>query len=293
MDDLNFIKKQLEEFIRRYYLNELLKGSILFFSIWLLYFIFILLIEHFLWLSPPYRSFLFWVCIVVSLALLYKFIALPVFKLFRISKGIDELEASRIIGKHFPEVNDKLLNVLQLQRDPNQSDLLLAGIAQKSRELKPVPFKMAVNYNNSLRYLKYAAFPVIIILAVIFTGNSKVFSESYTRVIHYKTAYEPPAPFSFLVSNPDLVVEEGSSFTLDVATRGKIVPENASIHFNDETYFLKSNQPSQFQYTFQGIKENMVFYLSANGVRSRPYEIHVVKVPKLVDFEIAMQYPAI
>ena len=291
MDDLNFIKKQLEEFIRRYYLNELLKGSILFFSIWLLYFIFILLIEHFLWLSPPYRSFLFWVCIVVSLALLYKFIALPVFKLFRISKGIDELEASRIIGKHFPEVNDKLLNVLQLQRDPNQSDLLLAGIAQKSRELKPVPFKMAVNYNNSLRYLKYAAFPVIIILALIFTGNSKVFSESYTRVIHYKTAYEPPAPFSFLVSNLDLVVEEGSSFTVDVVTRGKIVPENASIHFNDETYFLKSNQPSHFQYTFQGIKENMVFYLSANGVRSRPYEIQVVKVPKLVDFEIEMQYP--
>ena len=292
MDDLNFIKKQLEGFIRRYYLNELLKGSILFFSIWLLYFIVILLIEYFLWLSPPYRSLLFWLCILVSLALFYKFIALPVFKLFRISKGIDELEASRIIGKHFPEVNDKLLNVLQLQRDPNQSDLLLASITQKSRELKPVPFKMAVNYNNSLRYLKYAAFPVIIILAVIFTGNSTVFSESYTRGIHYKTAYEPPAPFSFLINNPVLIVEEGSSFTLDITTRGKIVPENASIHFNDETYFLRSSKPSQFQYTLQGIKENMIFYLSANGVRSRPYEIQVVKVPKLVDFEIAMQYPS-
>ncbi|HSJ11533.1 MAG TPA: hypothetical protein VK916_02545, partial [Gillisia sp.] len=70
MEDLGFIKKQLEGFIRRYYLNELLKGSILFFSIWLLYFIFILLIEHFFWLSPPYRSVLFWLCILVSLLLL-------------------------------------------------------------------------------------------------------------------------------------------------------------------------------------------------------------------------------
>ncbi|MEP6261276.1 MAG: DUF4175 family protein [Gillisia sp.] len=209
----------------------------------------------------------------------------------KISQGIDEFEASKIIGKHFPEVNDKLLNVLQLHRDPRQSDLLLAGIAQKSKELKPIPFKTAVNFNTSLRYLKYAAFPVIIILAVIITGNSSVFSESYTRVIHYKTAYEPPAPFSFHINNEILKVHEGSSITLAIETRGKIVPQNASINFNDESYYLKSVGVSKFQYTFQGIKEDQVFYFSANGVRSRPYEIRVIKVPRLVDFEMEMHYP--
>lgn len=291
MDDLGYIKKQLEVFIRRFYLNELLKGVILFFSIWLLYFIVVLLIEYFFWLTPPYRSILFWTAIAVSAGLFFRFIAIPVAKLLNISKGIDEYEASRIIGKHFPEVNDKLINVLQLQSNPHQSDLLLAGIAQKSRELKPVPFKMAVNFNSSLRYLKYAAFPVLIILAFIITGNSSVFSESYTRVIHYKTTYEPPAPFSFQIANDDLWVEEGSNFTLEVGTPGKIVPETVAIHFNDEMYYLKSTAPSRFQFTFQGLREDHEFYLSANGITSRTYELKVINVPRLLDFQMDLKFP--
>ncbi len=292
MDDLGYIKKQLEGFIRRYYLNELLKGAILFFAIWLLYFITVLLIEHFFWLSPPYRSILFWMVILVSAGLFFRFIALPVAKLLKISSGIDEIEASRIIGKHFPQVSDKLINVLQLQRNPHQSDLLLAGIAQKSRELKPVPFKMAVNFNTSLRYLKYAAFPVLIILAFIITGNAAVFSDSYTRVIHYKTAYEPPAPFTFEIANEDLAVEEGSSFTLEVGTAGKMVPETVAIHFDEEMYYLRPNGPSKFRFTFQGIKEDKEFYLSANGVTSRSYSLNVIKVPKLLDFKMGLEFPA-
>jgi hypothetical protein len=142
MEDFNYIKEQLAAFTRKYYLNELLKGAILFFSIWLLYFLLILFIEHFLWLSPPNRSILFWVFIAVSAALLIRFIFFPLAKLFKHSGGINELEASRIIGKHFPEVNDKLLNVLQLQQSGEESDLLLAGIAQKSRELKPIPLRL-------------------------------------------------------------------------------------------------------------------------------------------------------
>src|SRR5690606_34929493 len=291
MDDLDYIKKELNGFIKKYYLNELLKGVILFFSIWLLYFILILLIEHFFWLSPPYRSVLFWFCILVSIGLLFKFVAIPVGKLFRLSRGIDEYEASRIIGKHFPEVGDKLVNVLQLQNSPHKSELLLAGISQKSKELRPVPFKMAVDFKSSLRYLKFAAFPVIIIIAVILTGNTSVFSDSYTRMVHYRTAYEPPAPFAFQINNDILTVEEGSSITLDIKTVGSIAPENASIHFEGEIYYLKSTGQGGFQYTFQGVKKDIEFYLSANGVSSKTHLVKVIKVPKLLDFEMELDYP--
>src|SRR5690606_42033485 len=141
--------------------------------------------------------------------------------------------------------------------------------------LRPVPFKMAVDFKSSLRYLKYAAFPIIIVLAVIITGNTSVFSESYTRMVHYNTAYEPPAPFAFQINNEVLHVEEGSSITLDITTAGSLTPETASIHFNDEMYYLKSAGQGGFQYTLQAVKQDMVFYLSANGVTSRTYEVIV------------------
>ena len=291
MEDFNFIKQKLAAFIRKFYKNELLKGAILFFSFWLLYLIFILFIEYFFWLSPINRSILFWIIIAVSLGLLFKFILIPLSRLLKLSKGVDQVEASKIIGSHFPEVNDKLLNILQLQNSPYQSELLLASIAQKSKELKPIPFKLAVNFKTSLRYFKYASFPVIIILAVLLTGNSSVFSESYTRVVHYKTSYEPPAPFYFMLKNDVFKVEEGSNLVLEVETKGNIVPETVEIHYNNETYYLKSTASNRFQYNFQGIKNDVDFYLSGNGVTSRTYQIEVIEVPKLVDFEMRLNYP--
>jgi len=291
MDDFNFIKQKLAAFIRKFYKNELLKGAILFFSFWLLYLILNLLIEYFFWLSPINRSILFWIFIAVSLGLLFKFILIPLSRLLKLSKGVDQVDASKIIGRHFPEVNDKLLNVLQLQNSPDQSELLLASIAQKSKELKPIPFKLAVNFKTSLRALKYATFPVIIILAVLLTGNSSIFSESYTRVVHYKTAYEPPAPFSFMLKNDVFKVEEGSDLLLEVETKGDIVPETVEIHYNNETYYLRSTASNLFQYNFQGIKNDVNFYLSGNGVTSRTYQIEVIQVPKLVDFEMRLNYP--
>lgn len=291
MGDFNVIKQKLTAFIRRYYVNELLKGVILFFSVWLLYTILILLIEYFFWLTPPYRSLLFWLFISVSTLLFFRFILWPLAKLFKLSKGLDLADASILIGKHFPEVNDKLLNVLQLHNSPQQSDLLLASISQKSKELSPIPFKTAVNFRSSLKYLKYAAFPIIIILAILITGNSSVFSDSYTRVVHYNTAYEPPAPFSFMLNTNELVVEEGKDLELEVRTIGKLIPETVAIHFNDEEYYLKNANSNSFIYSFKGVKEDVEFYLSANNVTSRPYKISVIQVPKLLDFEMKLNFP--
>lgn len=292
MEDFNIIQQKLTAFIRRFYINELLKGSILFFSIWLLYLIIILLVEYFFWLSSLGRSILFWFFIIVSAFLLYKFILIPLFKLLKISKGIDLAEASRMIGNRFPEVNDKLLNVLQLKNSPHQSDLLLASIAQKSKELKPVPFRLAVNFKSSLKYLKYAAFPVLIILAFLLTGNSSVFSESYKRVVNYKTAYAPPAPFTFILESDNFQVEEGNDLVLKVKTEGSLIPETVSINYNGETYNLKSNGLNDFEYTFRGIKKGLEFRLSANEVNSRSYEIEVIEVPRLLDFEMHLDYPS-
>ncbi len=64
------------------------------------------------------RTLLFWLFVIVELGLLIKFIVIPLAKLFKLQKGINYEDASKIIGRHFPEVNDKLLNVLQLHQNP-------------------------------------------------------------------------------------------------------------------------------------------------------------------------------
>ncbi|MCB0444373.1 MAG: hypothetical protein KDC68_01685, partial [Gelidibacter sp.] len=232
MSNFKTIQSKLEQFIRRYYTNELLKGAILFFAIGLLYFLFTLVVEYLLWLNPTARTILFWLFVLVEISLFIKFIAIPLAKLFKLQKGIDYQDASRLIGQHFPEVNDKLLNVLQLKQNSSDSELLLASIEQKSSELQPVPFKLAVNFKQSLKYLKYAAIPVVVLLLTYITGHFNWFSDSYERVVNYKTAYEPPAPFHFFVTNTDLKAIENKDYTLLIKTAGTAIPENAQIHYN-------------------------------------------------------------
>ena len=130
MSNFKTIQAKLQQFIKKFYTNELLKGTILFFAIGVLYFMITLLIEHFLWLNPTARTILFWIFIVVEVALFARFIIIPLAKIFNLQKGIDYETASKLIGNHFPEVDDKLLNVLQLNQNTEQSDLLLASIEQ-------------------------------------------------------------------------------------------------------------------------------------------------------------------
>ncbi|MDN3491526.1 DUF4175 family protein [Winogradskyella bathintestinalis] len=292
MTNFNTIKQKLEQFIKRYYTNELLKGTILFFATGLLYGIMTLFVEYVFWLNPTARTILFWTFIAVEVALFVKFISIPLAYLFKLRQGINFETASQLIGNHFPEINDKLLNVLQLNHNPTQSDLLLASIEQKSQELQPIPFKSAINFKSNTKYLKYAAIPIAIILLSFVTGKINWFSDSYNRVVNYKTAYEPPAPFQFYVLNESLQAVENKDFKLKVSTVGNVIPENAQIKFNGQSYFLQQVAMGEFQYTFSLPKEAVEFTLSANEVTSKPYELTVVNTPSLVNFEMVLDYPS-
>ncbi|MEL6810892.1 MAG: DUF4175 family protein [Bacteroidota bacterium] len=291
MSTFGIIQQKLEQFIKKYYTNELIKGVILFFATGLLWFIITLLVEHFLWLEPLGRTILFWSFVLVELGLFIRFIAFPLAKLFKLQQGIGHEEASRIIGNHFPQVNDKLLNVIQLNRNQRESELLAASIDQKAGELQPVPFKSAINFKKNAKYLKYAAIPLAIILLVNLLWDKDLFSNSYERVVNYDTAYEPPAPFSFVVLNDELKAIENRNFTVKVRTEGEVTPENATISFNNETYYLEQTAPGRFEYTFSQPTEATSFRLNANKVSSQEYELNVVKTPSLLGFEMYLDYP--
>lgn len=291
MATFEMIRQKLEFFIRKYYTNELIRGVLLFLAIGLLYFLSTLLIEYYLWLNSSKRKILFWAFIVVEAVLFIRFIVFPLLKLFRLRKGINYDDASRIIGKHFPEVNDKLLNLIQLNRSKEKSDLLLAGIEQKSADLQPVPFSNAVQFKQNIKYLKYVAIPVVIFLLYTTVGDRAAFTGSYERVVNYDVAYEPPAPFSFVILNEDLQAIENQSYTLKIKTEGKIFPENVSILYENQSYFLEKTDLNEFQYEFRQISEPVTFRLHSNKVKSSEYILDVVQTPSIADFQMELAFP--
>ncbi len=234
---------------------------------------------------------LFGIFLTVELILLFRYVVKPIFYLFRIKKGIGNKDAAFMIGTHFPEVGDKLINLLDLAGNKDKTELLMASISQRSQDLSPIPFTSAVTYKEAISYSKYILIPLIVFVAVYISGTWNSFFGSYTRVVNYDTAYERPAPFQFELLTTDLAVLEDEAFTLQVVTKGTIKPANVFVTIAGQEIMLQQ-EDGFFSYTFSPPLKSAAFYFSANEVQSREYTLTALETPSITDFTMDLTYPA-
>ncbi|ARN72193.1 hypothetical protein BST91_11250 [Nonlabens tegetincola] len=292
MTNFQIIQKKLTQFISKYYRNELIRGVILFAALSLLYFLFTVVIEHFLWLSTVGRTVLFILFVIVQSFLLFKFVGIPLARLFKLFKGIDFRDASTIIGTHFPEVSDKLVNVLQLHKNGGDDELTWASINQKSEELKPIPFSLAIDYKKNSKYLKYLAIPLVIIVGLFFTGNDEVITKSASRVADFNNEYIPPAPYSFKLLNDDLSTLQNQDYKINVQVVGKKLPESVSINYKGQNYFMNQDKNGNYSYVFKRPSSDIDFFFNANEVASPSYQLKVGAVPSIDQFNMVCRFPS-
>ena len=166
----NILINKLDEFIRKFYKNQLIKGLLYTSGLLVAAFLFLVVAEYFAEFGTTTRTILFYSFLLASGFVLFKYIAIPVLKLNKLGAIISYDEAANIVGTHFNNINDKLLNTLQLQRNSGSilsPDLLTASINQKMEELKPIPFTSAINLNENKKYLKFALPPLALMLLVL------------------------------------------------------------------------------------------------------------------------------
>ena len=269
----------------------LIRGGLLFTALGLLILFGVLSVEYFLWLGTWGRFALLFVGVAAECFLLFRFILTPLFYLLRFRRGISNKDASLLIGRHFPEVGDKLYNLLDLADDGEKTELLLASMEQRSVQLAPIPFTRAVDYREAWKYLRFLLIPTAIFLLIWFLGDLKGFVGSYQRVVNYNTAYQPPAPFVFetLMGGPDVL--ENETFTVQVSTRGTVKPETVNIHIDGREYILQE-EGGIYYYTFKPPLKSVSFYFSANGIKSETFSLNALRVPVIEDFVMRLDYPA-
>ena len=293
----NLIEK-LDEFIRKYYKNLLLRGVIYSTALVLLFFVSATTLEYFAHFNSAVRTVLFYSFVLASLFILVKYIAIPVSKLYKIGKIISHEEASAIIGKHFSNVQDKLLNVLQLQslQDTNQPpttnnyQLIEASINQKTLELKPIPFTSAVDFSENKKYLKYALIPILLITVILFAAPS-IITDGTKRLVKHTEYFEKQAPFQFVITNADLKTVTQQDYELKVKLTGDEVPENVFVEIDGNEFKLDKENIVNFTYLFKNVQKNTPFQLVADGFKSKEYELVALPNPILLSFDIALSYP--
>ncbi|MGB5320344.1 hypothetical protein [Eudoraea sp.] len=290
MKNYQNIKDKLRAFSVKYYVKKLVKGLLLFVAFGALFFMGILGVEYLFWLNSDGRLLLLALIVIIELGLLYFYILVPMFYLFKLKKGISDKEASLVIGRHFPEVGDKLFNLLDLQEDSRKSELLMASIDQRSEDLGSIPFTQAISFKDSFRFAQYLIIPVILFVLIWLSGQFNTFFGSYNRVWNYELAYEPPAPFQFKLLSEDLSTLENETFVLQAYTVGEIKPEDVFIEFEGKRLLL-NNEDEYYEYVFVPPFKSLKFVLSSNGIKSKEYTLKVLPVPSIETFEVQLHYP--
>ena len=285
------LKDRLQAFKKKYYLNKILRGSILFIAFLLTTFLLINSIEFSARLNTTGRSILFFSYIgLVILSFIY-LIGQYLPLIYKNKKQLSNEEAAAQIGKFFPEISDKLLNVIQLEKlSDQQNDLLTASIKQKTNAIKDIPFAKAIDYGKNRKFLKYLLWPgTVVILLLIFLP--KFITESSTRIVQYNHEFIPEAPFRFTIEKKELRAFKGEDFTIQVKTEGSAVPQSLYVWNNNRKVKAQSVEPAVFSYTFRRLQQNTSFIIEAENITSREYEIEVVERPSIDLFTIELDFP--
>lgn len=283
---------KLNNYIKKYYLNELIKGGI--YSIFVLSFFFLLfsLIEYFSHSGVRSRTTFFWLYILVNLVIFGKFIVHPLLQLLKLSGRLTYKQVAKILGDHFADIDDKLINILELSSISNYDNaLIVASIEQKIKTIRPINFNSAINFKNNKKHLKWAGIPIVIILLFFISGKQYILTESSARIVRHNTFFEPQAPFDYLILNEKMNCIQFNSFTLKVNLIGNEIPNQVYLITKNNKFKLKKTAKNSFQYDFKRINSDVNFRFFAGGYTSKEYTIESLLQPKVVAINIDVKYP--
>ena len=294
-ENYSLLVDKINVFIRKYYLNKILRGALFLGAGLFSAYVVITVSEYFGNFNSTFRTILFYSFIFLNLAIIGWYIMPSLLAYLKLGNSLTHDQAAEIIGEHFADVKDKLLNTLQLKKlgdeDLRHAELIRASIDQKIETIKPVRFPSAINIRENRKYIKWILLPMGIICIIGFAAPS-VLTESTKRLIRHNEYFAPVAPFKFEVQNKVLSVVQGEDLNLDVKLAGNGLPADVYVETANNTFKLDKENTTKFHYLFTNVQANTTFKLVGNGFESAPYEIKVNLRPSLLHFDVDLSYPA-
>lgn len=286
---------KINEFTKKFYLNKLLRGSIYAAATILAAYLFLFLFVYYFNPSTGAKTGLFFSFVLLSFVALGYWVIKPALAYFKLSKNLSIEQAATLIGDHFFNIQDKLLNTVQLKAladsSPQNSQLIIAGIDQKIDALRPIPFSSAIKLGDNRKYIKYVLFPLGVILAIGIVAPV-ILREGTNSFIRYNEEVLPKAPFNFVVLNQRLTVTQGDDLTINLKLTGDQFPQDLYVEDGANTYKLEKKNIARFSYTFKNIQQNKTIRFFGGGFNSASHVISVSPRPTLLNMSATLVYPS-
>ena len=282
---------EIDSFKRKKILSLVFKGVIISISIIISLFLVINSLEYSFQFGINTRTFLFFFYLLTCIILLSLYIGIPLSKLLDINKAIEDESAAKIIGQNFPEISDKLLNIIQLRKGSHEvGTLAYAGIHQKIDQIPSIKFDSAIKNEANYKLLPWAVVPIIILVIVLFY-RPEIITDSTQRITNYNKEYIPQAPFQFNLLNTSLTAFKNEDFKLELEITGNVIPSSVYLLDSDRKLKLVNDGDSRFSFEFNKIQSSKRIKFEAAGFISKTYSIDVFNRPDLKSFNMYLEYP--
>lgn len=286
----NLLTGKLREYKRKLYLSRLIKGLIIALILIFGLISFTSVLEFGFNFDTAIRKVLFFGLLLLFLGAIVYWIIIPLFYLSGVLPQISDENASREIGKYFPEVDDKLLNTIQLSHTESDNSLIIASINRRMGDMKLVPFTKAVDFSINWRYARILGLLIVIVVITSLAFPSALVDSS-KRIVNYNKEYIPEAPFTFQVENKSLNAFRNEDFRLKVKMEGSSLPETVFLNVNDRDVKMTAIASDQFEFNFNKPYQNIKFHLNAAGFRSEEYQLNILSRPEIGSFNIELDFP--
>jgi hypothetical protein len=217
----------------------------------------------------------------------------------------DEATAARV-GRSFPSINDRLVDILQLYREraaaartgaPLYSvELIDASFEDLRRDAGPLDFSSIVSLAGSRRLTRLLgiAAGVAILLFVLFPAP--FFGSAY-RLWNYTQVFAAPLPFRLVVLPGDTEVVKGENVTIVVRVEGEsqhqvVLTSRPEGQTTDDEHLLEASASGEFRYEFNALKSTTHYAASSGDVRSDEYVLTVTDRPVVRLLRLALAFPS-
>ncbi|MFM1898524.1 MAG: hypothetical protein RL577_764 [Bacteroidota bacterium] len=288
---LSSIERKLDAYIDQFHWHRFLRNLLL----WGLGFGLSLLSlaygEHWLWMSTSLRTLSYYLLLVVGVISVLLMVVRPLAQYRGWWPRLTREEAALQIGEHFPEVQDKLINLLQLKQAQASDAWVEAAIEQRSVALSPISFWQALD-PAAFRKLAIRLSLGLGLVFIWFVLDSSRLLSGAQRLWQHDQEFTKPAPFEFCFYPSKEPWIEGQDYLISLKLKGREIPSAVRCLWGDQEYLMQSVGPDSFSFLLSGAEQGRMLRFAAGEFLSPSFELPFWAPPRFVSLRLEARYPS-
>jgi len=285
------LSSKLRSFKQKYYRFLVLQGLLQFLAQSLIVLAFFIFITVYVSLNPAQKVWLSYGFYTLLLSSFIYWLGPVILAIAGLRNSLTNNKAAQLIGEHFSEIKDQLLNTLQLQSISDKSDLELAAVQQKLQHLEHFNFKLAINPSPLFKSFKYlgGAAALMVVFYIINPSLVKIGGE---QIIRFGELRKENIPVQFHLDPGSLKGPKNERKDILVTIQEDIyIRENPAVIIDGKTIPLKQISESTFSFSLANPDSEVDFYFSKGNFYSDIFTFQPFDKPQITNYSISITPP--